>query len=64
MMEPAPKPGSARFRAYSQNSDVESKPAFDIQQSFPTVAEARSAYPPGRRCRVMEVTERGRQPVA
>jgi hypothetical protein len=35
----------------------------DIQRAFASIAEARSAYPPGRRCRVMEVTPRGRQPI-
>jgi hypothetical protein len=35
----------------------------DVQQQFPTADEARAAFPPGKRCRLMLVTERGRTPV-
>ena len=36
----------------------------DIQRAYATAAAARAAYPAGRRCRVMEVTPQGRQPIA
>jgi hypothetical protein len=62
MKEPAPKPGrqrgSARFATYYkvQWYDTTSLCWLDIQQLFPSIAAARAAHPPRRRCRVMEVT--------
>jgi hypothetical protein len=36
----------------------------DIQRSHATIADAQSAFPTDRTCRVMEITESGRHPVA
>jgi hypothetical protein len=60
------KDGSARFSTYYkvQWYDPTSLCWLDIQRSYPTQAEARGAYPTGRRCRLMEVTPKGRQPIA
>jgi hypothetical protein len=68
--EPSPKPGRqrgiARFATYYkvQTYDPRSLCWLDIQKQHPTPEAARAAYPPGRRCRVMEVTPQGRQPIA
>ena len=66
MTEPARKPGNARFATYYKVQYWNARnPAWaDIQRSYATQAEARGAYPAGRRCRLMKVTPKGRQPVA
>jgi hypothetical protein len=70
MTEPARKPGrqsgSARFAPYYKVQVFNDRNACwdDIQRAYATAAAARAAYPPGRRCRVMEVTSQGRQPIA
>jgi hypothetical protein len=59
------EPGSPLTTYYKvQWWDARNLPWHDIQQSFPSIAAARAAYPAGRRCRVMEVTPEGRQPIA
>ena len=57
--------GSARFAPYYkvQEYDLRSAVWIDVQKAHPTLSAARSAYRPGVRCRVMEVTERGRRPL-
>jgi hypothetical protein len=58
--------GSARFAPYYKVQRWEARTLSwrDIQRSYPTVAAARAAFPPGERCRVMEVSEQGRRPLA
>jgi hypothetical protein len=35
----------------------------DVQKARATLEAARAAYRPGVRCRIMEITERGRRPL-
>jgi len=58
--------GSARFDPYYkvQWFDETSLAWRDQQESHASVAAAQAAFIPGRRCRVMAVTERGRMPLA
>jgi hypothetical protein len=58
--------GSARFAPYYKVQEYDSRPAvwIDVQKAHPTPKAARAAYRPGARCRVIEVTERGRRPLA
>lgn len=58
--------GSVRFEAYYkvQWFDETSLCWRDVQQAHPSEAEARAAFIAGRRCRVMAITERGRQALA
>ncbi len=55
--------GSCRFAPYYK---IQFRNEFlawqDIQQSFTTAAAAKQHFPPGKVCRVMEITERGRMP--
>ena len=57
--------GSARFAPYYkvQWFDETSVAWRDVQQAHATEGEARAAFIPERRCRVMAITERGRQPM-
>jgi len=57
--------GSARFAPYYKVQEYDPRSAvwIDVQKAHPTLAAARAAYRPGVRCRVMEVTERGRRPL-
>jgi hypothetical protein len=57
--------GSARFAPYYKVQRWEERTLSwrDVQRSHPTPEAARAAYPPGARCRVMEVTEQGRRPL-
>jgi hypothetical protein len=65
----APKPGrqrgSARFATYYKVQVFSDRNCCwdDIQRAYGTAEAARSAYPPGQRCRVVEVTPQGRQPI-
>jgi hypothetical protein len=65
MTEPLPKPGRARFATYYKVQVWHETNLCwdDIQRAHGTAEAARSAYPTGRRCRVMEVTPKGRQPI-
>lgn len=58
--------GSARFAPYFkvQWFDETSMAWRDIQRQHSSEAEARGAFIDGKRCRVMAVTERGRQAIA
>jgi hypothetical protein len=58
--------GSARFAPYYkvQEYDPPSAVWVDVQKARPTAAAARAACRPGVRCRIMEITERGRRPLA
>ncbi len=55
--------GSCRFATYYK---VQFRNEFlawqDIQKSFPTAGAAKAEFPPGKVCRVIQVTERGRMP--
>ena len=57
--------GSARFSVYFkiQWFDETSLAWFDLQKQFPTREAAVKAYLVGRKCRVMEITEKGRRPL-
>jgi hypothetical protein len=57
--------GSARYAAYFKVQwwDDCTVAWVDVQKSHPTLEAARAAYRPGVRCRVMEITERGRRPL-
>ena len=58
--------GSARFAPYYkvQGYDARSAVGSTCRRRIPTAAAARAACRPGVRCRVMEITERGRRPLA
>lgn len=58
--------GSVRFAPYYkvQWFDETSMAWRDVQQAHPSEEAARAAFVPGRRCRVMAITERGRQALA
>jgi hypothetical protein len=66
LMKPGRQRGSARFATYYKVQVFNDRNACwdDIQRAYGTAAAARAAYPPGRRCRLMEVTPQGRQPIA
>ena len=57
--------GSARFAPYYKVQEYEPRSAVwvDVQKAHATPEAARAAYRPGVRCRVMEITERGRRPL-
>ncbi len=57
--------GSCRFADYFkvQVWQARSFSWKDVQQSFPSEAEARASFPSGERCRIMRVTEKGREPL-
>jgi hypothetical protein len=57
--------GSARFAPYYKVQEYDPRSAVwvDVQKAHPTAEAARAAFLPGVRCRVMEITERGRRPL-
>jgi hypothetical protein len=57
--------GSARFAPYYKVQEYDARTCawLDVQRAHPTLEAARAAYRPGVRCRVMEITERGRRPL-
>lgn len=59
--------GSVRFADYYKVQWYNDAPGMhvwvDVQRQHPTAEAARAAYPQGKRCRVMQVTERGRAPL-
>ena len=57
--------GSARFAPYYkvQEFDLRSAVWIDVQKAHATLEAARAACRPGVRCRIMEITERGRRPL-
>lgn len=57
--------GSCRFDSYFkvQVWNAANLAWKDIQKAFPTLADARANFVDGDKCRVMEITERGRFPV-
>ena len=59
------KPSSARFATCYKEQVFNDRNACwdDIQRAHGSAEAARAAYPPGRRCRVTEVTPQGRQPL-
>jgi len=56
--------GSARFAPYYKVQEYDRRSAawVDVQKAHATPEAARAAYRPGVRCRIMEITERGRRP--
>ena len=58
--------GSARFETYYkvQWRDDISLTWRDVQRAYASIAEAEAAFPPGRACRVMEISMQGRQVLA
>lgn len=56
---------SARFDPYYkvQWFDERNCAWADVQKQHPTPAAAVAAYPAGKRCRIMEVTPKGRRPL-
>ncbi len=58
------KPGSCRFEPYFKVQFQNHIMAWqDVQKAFATEEKARAAFVPGKVCRVMRVTEKGREPV-
>ena len=57
--------GSCRFAAYYKVQFYEDAQLAwkDIQKTHPSEKEARANFIAGKKCRVMEVTTRGRMPV-
>jgi hypothetical protein len=57
--------GSCRFETYHkvQWFDERSLTWRDVHRAYATVAEAQAAFVPGKRCRVMVITETGRSPL-
>jgi hypothetical protein len=57
--------GSARFAPYFKVQwwDARTCAWLDVQRAHSTLEAARAACRPGVRCRVMEITERGRRPL-
>ena len=57
---------SARFSTYFKVQwwDPRACAWCDVQKAHSTLEAARAAYRPGVRCRVMEITERGRRPLS
>jgi hypothetical protein len=47
-----------------QEYDLRSAVWVDVQKAHATPETARAAYRPGVRCRIMEITERGRRPLS
>jgi hypothetical protein len=64
-IEPMRTKGSCRFAAYYkvQFWNETSLAWHDIQKSHPTRKAAESAFIDGRKCRVMEITTKGRNPL-
>ena len=58
--------GSARFGPYFKVLwwDTRTCAWIDVQKAHATPEAARAAYRPGVRCRIMEITERGRRPLS
>jgi hypothetical protein len=58
--------GSARFAPYYKVQEFDPRSAVwvDVQKAHATPEAARAACRPGMRCRVMEITERGRRPLS
>jgi hypothetical protein len=58
--------GPARFAPYYKVQEYDPRSAVwvDVQKAYPTLEAARGACRPGVRCRVIEVTERGRRPLS
>ena len=58
--------GSARFAPYYKVQEYDPRSAvwLDVQKAHATLASARAACRPGVRCRIMEITERGRRPLS
>jgi hypothetical protein len=56
---------SARFAPFYkvQENDPRLVVWLDVQKAHATPEAARAAYRPGVRCRIMEITERGRRPL-
>jgi hypothetical protein len=59
------KPGSCRFATYYkvQFKDARSCAWKDVQKMHATAKEAAAAYPQGKKCRTMEISEAGRKPL-
>jgi hypothetical protein len=57
--------GSARFAPYYKAQEYNPRSAVwvDVQRAHPTPEAARAACRPGVRCRIMEITKRGRRPL-
>lgn len=57
--------GSVKFSTYYkvQTYDFVTMTWRDVQRRYPTESEALANFMPGYKCRVMEVTERGRRPL-
>ena len=57
--------GSARLETYYKVQEYDSRSAawIDVQKAHATLEAALAAYRLGVRCRVIEVTERGRRPL-
>jgi len=57
--------GSARFAPYFKVQwwDARSSAWIDIQKAHATAQAAGDAFPAGKRCRVIEVSEQGRRPL-
>ena len=57
--------GSARFQTYYKVQEFDPRSAVwvDVQKAHPTLEAAGAACRPGVRCRIMEITERGRRPL-
>ena len=64
-MERKRRRGSARFAPYYkvQFWRPDALAWQDVQAQYPTIEAAQAAFPPGQRCRVMEVTMQGRRPL-
>jgi hypothetical protein len=57
--------GSCRFENYYKVQFWNERQLawHDVQKSHPTSDDARAAFIPGKKCRVMEVTTKGRNPM-
>ena len=57
--------GSCRFAPYFKVQFYEEHNLAwkDVQKQHPDEASARKAFPAGKQCRVMAVTEKGRRPL-
>ena len=57
--------GSARFAPYYKVQEYDPRSAVwvDIQKAHATPAAAQAAFPAGKTCRVVEITERSRRPL-
>jgi hypothetical protein len=58
--------GSARFAPYYKVQwwDARACAWIDVQRAHPTLEATRAACRPSVRCRIMEITERGRRPLS